>query len=290
MKFSIDLEPPFGLSAYWYAVGIGVFLLSFLLRFVVNKLFEVRVYSPFRLDRLHRESLRKVQEISSEYGKKELDSRAAHQQMSLAVRQFVQAVTGLPADKMVYGDMRALRRPDLADLIKDYYEPEFAFSPEAASEERTNEAITKGKALIDEVYKRTARENKTKTIASLRSGLNDIYAKVMRRTPQFLQKSVLGLIRGNSLKWTGSIEKELDRDKLDSYGAHEQMCEAVRSFAHAATGGEAHETASGVLFIPGRAWETAEIRKYFDPDDACGTSKEAARTIKKGKELIQEWA
>ena len=55
MKFSIDLEPPFGLSAYWYAVGIGVFLLSFLLRFVVNKLFEVRVYSPFRLDRLHRE-------------------------------------------------------------------------------------------------------------------------------------------------------------------------------------------------------------------------------------------
>ena len=60
MKYSIDLQSPFAFSPYWYALGIALIVLALLLRFGFNRLFAVKMDSPFRIDKLRRDCLRQV--------------------------------------------------------------------------------------------------------------------------------------------------------------------------------------------------------------------------------------
>ena len=50
MKYSIDLQSPFSFSPYWYALGIALIVFALLLRFGFNRLFAVKMDSPFRID------------------------------------------------------------------------------------------------------------------------------------------------------------------------------------------------------------------------------------------------
>ena len=75
MKYSIDLQSPFSFSPYWYAVGIALIVLALLLRFGFNRLFAVKMDSPFRIDKLRRDCLRQVGKIEQAYNNKEIDSR-----------------------------------------------------------------------------------------------------------------------------------------------------------------------------------------------------------------------
>ncbi len=110
MKYPIDLQSPFSFSPYWYALGIALIVLALLLRFGFNRLFAVKMDSPFRIDKLHRDCLRQVDKIENAYAKKEIDSRSVHQQMSQVVRRFVHDVTGLETETMVLEDLRRLGR------------------------------------------------------------------------------------------------------------------------------------------------------------------------------------
>ncbi len=64
--------------------------------------------------------------------------------MSIEVRGFVQTVTGWPTETMVYLELTRLNRPELAELVRQYYEPEFAYYSDADA----RSAIAKGKELI----------------------------------------------------------------------------------------------------------------------------------------------
>ena len=84
-----------------------------------RRFFRTDPESPIRIDRTYKACTRRIAEIERGYKSGELDTRAAHGQMSAEVRRFIQAVTGFPAQSMVYDDLRRRGRPELAELIRE---------------------------------------------------------------------------------------------------------------------------------------------------------------------------
>lgn len=170
MKYSVDLQAPFGLSPRWYAVGIALLILAFILRKVFRKLLDFELMSPFRIDRAHRECLQEIRRIESAYKSGELDTRAAHQQMSAQVRGFVQEMTGLQTSNMVCEDLRKIGKPELAELIGTYYEPEFACHSDAEAAV----SIEKGKELVEAEYLLAIKTRKARIISGFKSAAGSL--------------------------------------------------------------------------------------------------------------------
>ena len=274
MKYSIDLQSPFSFSPYWYALGIALIVFAMLLRFGFNRLFAVKMDSPFRIDKLRRDCLRQVDKIENAYAKKEIDSRSVHQQMSQVVRRFVHDVTGLETETMVLEDLNRLGRPELTELIREYYEPMFA----RASFVNAGTSLMHGKSLVNQVYGRAVREQKIRRTAERQSSVNRFLNRVIRVTPRFLRGLlVLPKINHNSLTWMERIQLAFEAGDIDSHCTTENMNRAVRSFVYAVTGAEDEEAA------------------YMKARDAALRNNEPgiARTIRKcyenkGKELIKD--
>lgn len=287
MKYSIDLQSPFAFSAYWYAAAAGLIALSILLRFFFNRLFAVEVSSPFRLDKLHRDCAGRISKIEKAYKAGEMKSRDVHQQMSREVRSFIQKVTGMKAETMVYEDLAGSGRPELAELIREYYEPEFARSSGAD----TSLSLEKGRALVDSVYQRALREQWIDRHAARQGTINNYLNIVMRVTPRLLRKSLLKKIRLNSLTWMERIELAFIGGNLDPYSVNEHINKAVRSYVYAATGAPTEEAAYEAMCAARPTEERIGLQKYlrefYEPASPDCTPEDARRKIKKGKELVK---
>ena len=289
MKYSIDLQSPFSFSPYWYAVGVALIVFALLLRFGFNRLFAVKLDSPFRIDKLRRDCLRQVGKIEQAYNNKEIDSRSVHQQMSREVRGFVHDVTGLETETMVLEDLNTLGRPELTELIREYYEPMFA----SASFVDAGASLEKGKAVVDRVYGRAIKEQKIRRTAERQSAVNRFLNKVNRVTPRFLRKLlVLPKINHNSLTWMERIQLAFEAGDLDPHSTIENMNRAVRSFVYAVTGAEDEEAAymkaRDAALRNNEPGIARTIRKCYEPVSPDCNPEEARRMIIKGKELIKD--
>ena len=327
MKFSVDLEAPFALSAYWYAVGILLIILGRVLLIFFGRFFRTDPESPIRIDRVYKACMKRIAGIERGYRSGELDTRAAHGQMSSEVRGFVQEVTGLPAQSMVYEELRRRGRPELAELIREYYGPEFSY----ISETDAVQAIEKGRALVQEEYKRSVKARKVRAASAFRAVINEELGRLVRRAPAFLRPSLTDRVRSNTRKWILRIDKALRSGELDAFNVHKLMSAAVKSFLQAATGtrtddaalealqgaggmqgagaqhavGEAHaagakqaagakresgaQYAAGGMQSSGRSAVAALAKPYYEPEHVCRSEREAQLSIDRGKELIEKW-
>lgn len=291
MKYSIDLEPPFAYSAYWYAIGLGLILLAVLLRYLFNWIFNRKVESPLKIDKLYRQTIAQIDGLDHSYRNREFDLRTLHQKLSLEVRQYAQLMEGLRAQSMVYDELCQKARPDLADLIGDYYGPEFAYVSQADAAA----SIAKAKTSIDEHYQRALKEKRINFIARARSRINDILRGIKRITPKFASAAVLSLIRSNSNGWIDSIRKSAEKGDLDSYSVRGQVSRAVRSFVRSAAGVRTDDEAFKVLESRRKsdssrlAAAAVSARDFYDPDFMYRSSYNPNFAIVKGKELIQKW-
>ena len=309
MKFSVDLEAPFALSAYWYAAGILLIILGRVLLIFFGRFFRTDPESPIRIDRVYKACMKRVAGIERGYKSGELDTRAAHGQMSSEVRWFVQEVTGLPAQSMVYEELRRRGRPELADLIREYYGPEFSYK----SESDAVQAIEKGRSLVQEEYKRSVKARKVRAASAFRAVINEELGRLVRRAPAFLRPSLTDRARSNTRKWILRIDKALRSGELDAFNVHKLMSAAVKSFLQAATGTRSDAAAlealqgaggaqgagswhaagakqeSGSLQASGRSAVAALAQPYYEPEHVCRSEREAQLSIDRGKELIEKW-
>ena len=315
MKYSVDLESPFAFSAYWYAVGIFLIILGRVLLIFFSRFFRTDPESPIRIDRVYKACLKRIAEIERGYGSGELDTRAAHGQMSSEVRWFVQEVTGLPAQSMVYEELRRRGRPELAELIREYYGPEFSYISEADA----GQAIEKGRALVEEEYRRSVKARKVRAASAFRTVINEELGRLVRRAPAFLRPALTDRVRSNTRKWILRIDKALRSGELDAFNVHKLMSAAVKSFLQAATGtrsdaaaleavqgaggmqgagaqhaaGGAHAAGakreSGSWQASGRSAVAALAQPYYEPELVCRSEREAQLSIDRGKELIEKW-
>ena len=309
MKFSVDLEAPFALSAYWYAAGILLIILGRVLLIFFGRFFRTDPESPIRIDRVYKACMKRIAGIERGYKSGELDTRAAHGQMSSEVRWFVQEVTGLPAQSMVYEELRRRGRPELAELIREYYGPEFSY----ISETDAVQAIEKGRALVQEEYKRSVKARKVRAASAFRAVINEELGRLVRRAPAFLRPSLTDRVRSNTRKWILRIDKALRSGELDAFNVHKLMSAAVKSFLQAATGTRSDDAAlealqgaggaqgagswhaagakqeSGSLQASGRSAVAALAQPYYEPEHVCRSEREAQLSIDRGKELIEKW-
>lgn len=150
MKYSVNLEAPFAFSARWYWIGLALLLLAFLLRYAGVRFLDSRELINTgrikwrRLAGNKKKYLKRIEDIERAHQKGELDTRAVCQRMSREVRDFVDAVTGWRTDAMVYLELAKLNRPELAEVVRHYYGPEFSYYTEADAKA----AIEEGKELI----------------------------------------------------------------------------------------------------------------------------------------------
>ena len=291
MKYSIDLEPPFAFSAYWYAIGLGLILLAVLLRYLFNRIFSRKVESPLKADKLYRETMERIDGIDQSYRGRQLDLRTLHQDLSREVRQYTQLMEGLRAQSMVYDELCRKARPDLANLIGDYYGPEFAYVSQADAAA----SVAKAKESVEGLYQRSLKEKKINFTARIRSRINSVLGPVNRIAPKFASSAVLNLIRSNTTAWVDSIKTAAEKGDLDSYSVRGQMSKAVKSFVRSASGAKTEKEAFNALENkrksgqPDQASAAVAAREFFDPDFMYHSSYNPNFAIVKGKELIKTW-
>ena len=291
MKYSIDLEPPFAFSAYWYAIGLGLILLAVLLRYLFNRIFSRKVESPLKADKLYRETMERIDGIDQSYRGRQLDLRTLHQDLSREVRQYTQLMEGLRAQSMVYDELCRKARPDLANLIGDYYGPEFAYVSQADAAA----SVAKAKESVEALYQRSLKEKKINFTGRIRSRINSVLGPVNRIAPKFASSAVLNLIRSNTTAWVDSIKTAAEKGDLDSYSVRGQMSKAVKSFVRSASGAKTEKEAFNALENkrksgqPDQASAAVAAREYFDPDFMYHSSYNPNFAIVKGKELIKTW-
>ena len=291
MKYSIDLEPPFAFSAYWYAIGLGLILLAVLLRYLFNRIFSRKVESPLKADKLYRETMERIDGIDQSYRGRQLDLRTLHQDLSREVRQYTQLMEGLRAQSMVYDELCRKARPDLANLIGDYYGPEFAYVSQADAAA----SVAKAKESVEALYQRSLKEKKINFTARIRSRINSVLSPVNRIAPKFASSAVLNLIRSNTTAWVDSIKTAAEKGDLDSYSVRGQMSKAVRSFVRAAAGAGTDAEGFRVLEArrksgkPQQAAAAVSARDFYDSDFMYRSSYNPGFAITKGKELIETW-
>ena len=283
MKYSIDLQAPFEFPLYWYAVGLGLIVLSVLLRFLMNQTSALR--SPMRLDRLRRQTLSNINEISRAYKSGELDTRGVHQKMSLQVRQFVQEATGWRTESMTYDEMASLAKPELGNLIKEYTEPEFSYRSEADSKA----AIENGQKLVELMYSYALQLHKGAFSAMIRRGGSRFLHMLFRIAPGGLKANVYRRIRNRSFNKIESLELAFREKLLDPPALHLQVSREIRNFVLAAAGWSSSDPVCDKLRRMGRP-ELAELAgPFYEPEFTRHDEQGAFLSIKQGKELIKKW-
>lgn len=88
--------------------------------------------------------LEKLNSIEYKYNNKKISLRKAYQLISEAVRMFVFEVTDITTQNYSLTEIKKLNIPHLYELIKEYYEPEFADK----SVGDFNDAINKARSVI----------------------------------------------------------------------------------------------------------------------------------------------
>ena len=81
-------------------------------------------YDPMQLKSMY---LEKIKEIETRYRNNLIDLRQAHLDLSKTVREYCAKASGVPTDKFTLGEIARLGKPTLFQLIREFYEPEFAY-------------------------------------------------------------------------------------------------------------------------------------------------------------------
>lgn len=135
METSVKLQEPFS-YAIWPVIVLGVIVAAFLVYFIIVKVRKRKQEKP-QIPVIMQKSPEEIAVIKSKYIKElyqienalkaeKISIRTAYQNMSVCIRKFVHAVTGIKVQNYTLQDIKVLNMPMLEELIAEYYAPEFA--------------------------------------------------------------------------------------------------------------------------------------------------------------------
>jgi hypothetical protein len=108
-----------------------------------NTIREIMWTAP-HLERLKQEYLAKLLSVEEDFNRHPDDIRGAYERMSALVREFAYKATGVEVDKYTLTEIRFTDMKGLADIVEEYYEPEF----DKISEGDVKSSIEKTRRLI----------------------------------------------------------------------------------------------------------------------------------------------
>ena len=74
--------------------------------------------------------LKQLEKIEKEHEKKNIELRESYQKISILVRTFIFEVTDIKTQNYSLKEIEKLNMPEVYDLIKEFYKPEFSEKPE----------------------------------------------------------------------------------------------------------------------------------------------------------------
>ena len=145
MPISVNLQEMFGYSALLtillvvlVAIPLLVYLFFKLKGFKLPEKKKKKAEAPKpyvrkrSIQEIKSDYLRQISMIETKYKNNEIDDREAYLRLSTVVRSFVQEMTGIKAVNLTLSEIQELGLPKLADLIAEFYRPEFAYESEGA--------------------------------------------------------------------------------------------------------------------------------------------------------------
>lgn len=130
MQTSVNLEPSFSYTILYWVIFLTLILIIVLWFLEKNKK-ENKVVVEIENNTQNIKSiklkyLKKLTILENKIDKNEITIRRAYQNLSSIIRYFVNAVTGIKVQNCTLEDIKKLNMPMLYELIKEYYNPEFA--------------------------------------------------------------------------------------------------------------------------------------------------------------------
>jgi hypothetical protein len=132
----MEIVPPINYDSSW--LWLGILAMTFICLVILVIFFITRHKEPRTIanlkpqnntkdyEAIRRKYLQIIAEIRNNYDAKAISARLAHQQISLAARQFVFEFKGIPAHNLTLTDLKkSSALNDLSQLIGDIYPPEF---------------------------------------------------------------------------------------------------------------------------------------------------------------------
>ena len=136
MKTSVELQGPFSYLIIWVILALlfiaaTVFFQVFLRKKLgdsIKKEKQIRIkkIAETTLEGLKRKYIGELTCIEMDLRNQNITVRQAYQKMSLCIRMFVFDVTGIKVQRYSLSEIRRVNIPQLTQLVREYYEPEFA--------------------------------------------------------------------------------------------------------------------------------------------------------------------
>ena len=137
MQTSINLQQPFSYSVIPLikAICLVMLITCYLIYFKVkqktvklekNKITEIPERNIKNVPVIKNKYLNQLDTIKYKYENQMIDLRKAYQLISEAIRLFVFEITDITTQNYSLAEIKKLNIPDLYELIKEYYEPEFS--------------------------------------------------------------------------------------------------------------------------------------------------------------------
>ncbi|WGW10815.1 hypothetical protein LWF01_11885 [Saxibacter everestensis] len=134
MSSDSSLIPPVGYLGHWFIAGLALFALICLWYALVGFMTRKRkpaltvAKQPISLDALKAHYLGRIDDIGERGRHGQLPPKACAQQLSVLVREFAQAASGIEAPMMTLEELRAGGQNRLGDAVEHFYPDEFASS------------------------------------------------------------------------------------------------------------------------------------------------------------------
>ncbi len=117
---------PVGYSLWWPVLGLALILLIAGWYVYVFRSTRKRPAAQRLNATVAERYLARIQDTADAHAAGRMGSRAAHQELSLTVRDFVHEVTGVRAQRMTLAELRESQLPMVGETIAHFYPGEFA--------------------------------------------------------------------------------------------------------------------------------------------------------------------
>ena len=136
MKTSVDLQAPFNYFIVWIILAVlfiaGVIFAQIYLRKKLGdrlkreKQIRIKKIAETTLEGKKKKYLAELSYIETDLVNNKITIREAYHKISHTIRMFVFEVTGIKVQHYTLTEIRRVNIPQLTNLVREYYEPEFA--------------------------------------------------------------------------------------------------------------------------------------------------------------------
>ena len=132
MQVTTELSPMFSYSLI--PIIIFTIILICIITLIIyrnknnNKNIPIQVSTPNKnnIQQIKRKYLFKIDNLLNEFNNKIINNRQAYQRLSNLIRNFIYETTNIKVQNYTLNDIKKINLPILAELIEEYYNPEFS--------------------------------------------------------------------------------------------------------------------------------------------------------------------